>query len=614
MHSRWEDLLRDTGIYLTITGFVLVVVLIFGSKAVYSDEPQYLHVASAALEYDWRFPQDTNWVFFGVRHENLAAQTHPPLVEYYLALLAKLFGAFDEVRFRLAFSIFPILAIASFYRLAIRFTEAPFAVTTLFALSPAFFVSAPSIMMDVPMLAFFLAGTAFFFDGQEQPRRLLPAALFFVLAAGTGYVMLVPIGALFVWAVISGRLKRELLALATAPLLMAIWLLAMRAHFGVFPTTELTQYYAAHSSPRQVFLPMFSFIGGAGIFPWIHLPLVQDRRKLILATLSPVIALLATFLRPWPSFEYRLWFIFLASSGLFSVLIFVSHSFPDLAALTISKRTFLFFWFISTVLTLCFFAEMIAARYTLLLLPPLYLVVFQKIKRHAWTGIAIGATGVLSVLLAISDLRFANAYPAVVTRELLPLQQRGFQIWNATEAGPRFYIEQHGITTLAASDLKPRAGELIVRLASCRYSLSSDLEPLLMKIASWKITDSWPIRTFSVEDGTDFHGGLVPFRISSEPIDRLEIDEVSPFVKTLPEVVPSDFSSVPVWFPGGVLLKQVQPEMLFTLQIPSRTKLKYDLEGDASVTVSGNTLVLMKAGSLPVLWKNFQIIPEEWPN
>jgi hypothetical protein len=201
----------------------------------------------------------------------------------------------------------------------------------------------------------------------------------------------------------------------------------------------------------------------------------------------------------------------------------------------------------------------------------------------------------------------------VVTRDVLPLQQRGFRIWNATEGGLRFYLEQRGITTLAASDLQPRGGELIVRLASCRYGFSSDLEPLLMKIASWKITDTWPIRTFSVEDGTDFHGGIVPFRISKRLVDTLEIDEVSPFVKTLPEVVPSDFSSVPVWFPGGVLLKQVQPEMVFTLQIPARTKLKYDLEGNASVTASGNTIVLTKAGPLPVLWKNFRIVPEEWP-
>jgi hypothetical protein len=215
--------------------------------------------------------------------------------------------------------------------------------------------------------------------------------------------------------------------------------------------------------------------------------------------------------------------------------------------------------------------------------------------------------------LSISDLRFANAYRAAVTWDVLPLQQRGFRIWNETEAGLRFYLEQHGITTLAASDLRPRAGELIVRLASCRYGFSPDLEPLLMKIASWKITDSWPIRTFSVEDGTDFHGGLVPFRISKRLVDTLEIEEVSPFVKTLPEVVPSDFSSVPVWFPGGVLLKQVQPEMVFTLQIPPRTKLKYDLEGHASVMASGNTLVLTKAGPLPVLWKNFRIVPEEWP-
>src|SRR5215470_5540180 len=126
--------------YVWLCVLVLLSVLPFASRAVYMDEPQYLHVAEAAIERDWRFPQDTDWIFFGLKYKNMASQTHLPAAEYYLAALLKVFGRFDEFRFRLLYSVFPLLAVFSFFRLARRFTVNPVIVTSLFAASPAFFV------------------------------------------------------------------------------------------------------------------------------------------------------------------------------------------------------------------------------------------------------------------------------------------------------------------------------------------------------------------------------------------------------------------------------------------------------------------------------------------
>ncbi len=76
---------------------MLCGVLPFAARAVYIDEHLYLHIAESAVVNDWRFPQDTPWIFFGTRLENLAVHAHPPVGEYCLALMLKCFGPFEEV-------------------------------------------------------------------------------------------------------------------------------------------------------------------------------------------------------------------------------------------------------------------------------------------------------------------------------------------------------------------------------------------------------------------------------------------------------------------------------------------------------------------------------------
>jgi hypothetical protein len=576
------------------------------------DEPQYLHVARSAIERDWRFPQDAPWIFFGKRYPNIAAQTHLPVVEYYLAILIKLIGRFDEVKFRLAFAVFPILAVFSFYRLAKRFTASPLLVSSLFAVSPAFFVLSPTLMMDIPMLAFLLAGLSLYLDGIEDRGRLWPSSICFILAAGTGYTALVPLGCLFLWAVFNNRSKREWIAIAAAPAAIFAWLGVMRLHFGQSPAAELADYYTSHISFAHNLPPMFSFVGGVAVFPWIYFSIVRVRGPV--AILSILAASILTLFYSWPSLTYRLWFVFLASSGIGLLILFaLKAAQPD------SRRKpegfgFLVLWLPVTLLFFVAFAEMISARYILLSLPPLFLVVLDRASWPA-SSYAFAVTAVLSIALAISDYRFVNSYPDWVRQDAVPLQQQGFRIWNASESGLRFYLEQKGIQTLDLSDLRPRGGELVVRQASFNYGLSIDLEPLLVNILKTDLVDRYPLRTFSRDAGAGFHDshfGLVPFSFSRAPLDHLEIGEVSPFVVDLPEIVPEDFSSVPVWSPSGVLLKQVNPEMKFPVRIPRSTKVEYELAGKGSVVMSREGIVLKKENPGVALWTNFRIVPETW--
>ena len=81
-------------------------------------------------------------------------------------------------------------------------------------------------------------------------------------------------------------------------------------------------------------------------------------------------------------------------------------------------------------------SEMISARYILLSVPPLFLIVFQDVRPRL-AGFAIAATMALSILLSVADYRLVNAYPRWVMHHIVPLQEQGFHVWKAAESGLR---------------------------------------------------------------------------------------------------------------------------------------------------------------------------------
>jgi hypothetical protein len=598
-----------------LLALVLCGIVPFAARAVYLDEHLYLHIAESAVEESWLFPQDAEWIFFGTREDNLAAHTHPPLGEYCLALMLMLLGGFAEAPFRLLWGIFSLLTVLGFYRLARHFTTSPLIVTSLFAVSPAFFVISPTLMMDIPMLGFFLVGFGFYLDhveGRSPPLWL--ASLCFVLSVGFGYTILIPLGCLFVWAVAGRRPKSELLAMAAAPAMIFAWMIVMRIHFGELPATRVIQYFLSHASLTDNLLPIFSFLGGVSILPWLFLAFLDISRKLLIAATSLAAASILSLFHVWASTPSQLWFVVLASSGIGLLIIFALKSAQWNSRRRPAAQGFLVLWLPAALLFFLFAAEIITARYILLGLPPLFLVIFRRVRRPAAIA-SVAVTMILSLALAIGDYRFVNSYRDWVEETIVPLQKQGFRIWSATESGLRFYLEQRGIQTLDKQDLRPRGADLIVRQASFRYSLSEDLAPLLLSVLETDLEDAYPIRTFAAAADAGFHDshfGIIPFCFSRVPLDRLELLEVSPLVTSLPQSVPEDFSSVPVWFPGGVQLKQIRAEMKFKIKIPKDTEIEYELEGEGSIDVTDKGITLKKSGTGPAIWKNLRIIPKTW--
>jgi hypothetical protein len=618
-----ENIVMKTSISIVILiALALCSFVPFAARAVYLDEPVYLFFAQSILDNNWIFPHDAHWISFGIRQSNSAMQPHPPAGEYFLVILLKLFSGFQNTPFRLIWGIFSIMAVLSFYRLARHFTSDPLLVAALFAVSPAFFLMSSTLMMDVPMLAFLLAGLGFYLDCIRDKRaRLCFVPICFILSLGVGYTALVPIGCLFIWAAFRKRPLLELFAIAAGPVCLFLQQYAMKRHSGIIPMSEVIRYFFSHSAFTSNLLPTLSFLGGVSLFPWALLALTDLSKKWILAGTGIVATVLLSFFHAWPSFFYRSWYVVLASCGILWLVVFILKSCRRDSNRPLMQG-FLMIWAPAGLLFFLLIGEFVSARYFLLSLPPIFLIAFAQIRRTA-AAIALVATLILSVSLAIADYRYVDSYRSWVVQNIIPLQQQGFHIWSAAESGLRFYLNQRGIQSLTASDNQPRGGDLIVRQTSFDLGLSSDLEPLLLPLKEEDIQDSCFLRAYVKPSAAGFYDskfGLVPYCLSRSPLDRLKIVEVSPFVTHLPQVVPPDFSTVPVWFEdkdhrAGVQLKQVVPEMKFRITIPPGAAIDYTLDGEGSLELSDTGITIKKTNASPaIVWKNFRLIPAGFPH
>src|SRR6185436_10776782 len=117
---------------------------------------------------------------------------NPPLLSYWLAM-ARGLGATRDWLLHAALVPFSVAALLGGIRLARRFVNAPATATLLWAASPAFVVSAATLMADVPALAASLWGVALWIEGidadSSRHRRL--GALLVGIAFVTKYTAIV---------------------------------------------------------------------------------------------------------------------------------------------------------------------------------------------------------------------------------------------------------------------------------------------------------------------------------------------------------------------------------------------------------------------------------------
>ena len=179
----------------TIAIFVLLALVPFLNKPFYIDDPLFIWAAQQIQSHPGNpYGFDVNWD--GSAQPMWLAMQNPPLMSYYLALVAGILG-WSEAGLHFACLLPALAVVLGTYRLARNFCRWPLfaALATLFA--PGFLVSSTTIMCDVSMLAFWIWAVVYWTEGVKQNSfwKLSSAGTLTALALLTKYngLCLVPL-------------------------------------------------------------------------------------------------------------------------------------------------------------------------------------------------------------------------------------------------------------------------------------------------------------------------------------------------------------------------------------------------------------------------------------
>ena len=454
----------DRRIWLVL-GLVLLIRAPFFNGAVQGDDHIYLSAATHAL-VEPLHPNNTKYIFRG-DEVDLRGHPHPPLVAWVLAALIAVFGDVKEVPFHAAFTVFSLIAAASMWSLARRFSRQPLWATLLFVAVPAFVINGNSFETDVPFLAFWMASIALFVAG-----RTWAAALAMVLASLTAYqaILLCPILALYLLLVPAQR--RRWAVLLAPPATIVAYQLFERFSTGALPASVLTGYLTVYETLQAKLQN--------GLMLFIHSWFI------VFPALIPPALVLAWRRRKEPDTRFLLAWI---------VIFFLSAVAVAFAG---------------------------SARYLLPMAAPVALLASRLDRKWLAAGFVLQLA--LSLALASENQQHWDAYRNFAAS--LRRVAGGHRVWTDAEWGLRFYVERDGGLPLTRKQ-SVRAGEIVVDSElGHNVDIHAPMSPIVKML---EIRPSIPLRLIGLETDSGYSTasrGFYPFGISTGVVDRVKAMQV----------------------------------------------------------------------------------------
>ena len=451
---------------------VLAVVLLlrapFLNQAIQGDDIYYLAGAQHA-QIDPAHPINVKYVFMG-ELVDMEGHPHPPLNAWFLGLLLAVFGDIHEVPFHAAYLLFSVVAAVSMWSLAKRLSPHPVWATLLFLATPAFVINGNSLESDIPFLAFWMAGVALFVAG-----RYALAGILLGLAAMTAYqaAFLTPILAVYAW-LFARRSKAAWTVALIPPIVIAGWQLFELFTVGKLPVAVLTGYFQTYE--LQSWMKKLRNAGALSMhLCWIVFPALLVPAFLISRKRRDADTL---FLAAWIAIYFA------AGIGIF-------------------------------------FAG--SARYLLPIAAPVALLVSRVSSR--WLAAGFAAQMILSLSLASVNYQHWDGYRAFAAS--LKPQMASKRVWINGE-WVRYYLEAEGGLPIK-KEQAVRAGDIVVTSELGFPVHFTTGGGALTPIAQREIGATLPLRliglnTRSAYSTADY--GMLPFDISSGPIDRVRADVV----------------------------------------------------------------------------------------
>ena len=534
---------------LLLVAVTLLTALPFVRRAYFVDDHYFLTIARHLAvhpdrPYDFRaddeLPQTVGW-----ESGHPPRMVNPLLFHYYLAAVIRIFGGATWV-LRSSALLFSVVAVLAMYFIGFRLTPRPLYAALLFAVTPAFWLTSYSLLIDGAMIGFFLAALWTFMAGLERRHRglvlcsgLLMGATMLTKYSGALVVILA-----FAWQAMHPAFRRwrfGYAAYAVAALGVGAWC-AWTAH--LYGATHLLASAARGVKADEpiVFylyklLVVGSFLGGGSLF-MVGMPgLLWARSRASLGALAALfMGLLAVFTSAHGGFtlaqgaQLAFWFCVAAAFGMGLCIFGWPGERP---------RQFLTMWFCLAALELIVVMPWTAGRYLLVILPPAIWLMDGWMRAAGW-GTArratLALTAVGSFLIASADAAQANVLFDLSQRLAGKncISQDCYYLGDTFSAYPA-YLSAYGWRAAFPSQTY-KAGDVIL-VARYRQSSWWRLPDTLKRklIGTVDYPFALPIRVMDVPDGAGWYAscwGPLPFVIANGPLERFDVFEV---VSSAPE-------------------------------------------------------------------------------
>lgn len=589
--------------FLALSFLVLATSLPFVHRAYFVDDFYFVTIAKGILEhplrpYDFR-SEDAGHANLGWEPGQQPRMVNPLLFHYFLAAVMKLWG--DDVwKLRTASLIFSLISVWAMYLLGKRFVRNSFAAASLMAVTPAFWLTSYSLLIDSALLAFFLAALVCFIEGHERNSKKLWVASGLLMGAAllTKYTGALVLPVVVLWHTFhrkSCSVRGTLLSLSMSAIVFLLWGVWGIATYGemhftatlsrgfhdasFFGLAALGLFCAAiflgwkepkHASMNwpawacglasaalcvaylwksqsiaqwlQTFyldkaISVASFLGGTTVFLWVSPALLG--RKNMRTGMGCGILMLGLFV----AFSSRIGGFDAVQSAMLSGFIGSTVAFGWRMILVITPRSsvsklFLLAWVVLGILELILVMPWTAARYLLVLLPPIcwlfqsWLEEAGEMRLFRWIW---GVTAAMGLTLAAVDYAQANVIRPFSNllntqeKQLQTLSPRPPNQWfylTDTFDGSLPYVAQLGWENVFPSQEFPK-GSLFLR---SRYRKSSwwDLPypERFQPIAAWEFTHWIPLRVMDIPASAGFYAscwGSLPYVITRHPLERFEL-------------------------------------------------------------------------------------------
>lgn len=272
---------------LIVCGVTLLVLLPFVGKPFNIDETLFLRAARQIQEHPLDpYGCQLNW--YGWDQPLYSITKNPPLASYLIAAWALAFG-WSEIALHLCFVLVGLAAATGTYFLARRFSARPVEATLLAVSTPAFLISATSIMCDTLMLACWCWAIEFWFRGLESRRALdfAAASALIVASALSKYFGISLIPLLFVITVAKQRgIDSSLFWLVLAAMLLGGYEVYTLRLYGRGLIGAAMEYSRVNNStstipPLDLVTAAFVYVGGCMVTLLLVLPFAWSRREWI---------------------------------------------------------------------------------------------------------------------------------------------------------------------------------------------------------------------------------------------------------------------------------------------------------------------------------------------